>query len=87
MEDGQLLKWFVNSSIVTVSSVVAVSVSALGTFGSSRFSFQAGRRYSISDQPLILAGILASMVPMIVIYLIGQRFFTSGLTAGALKGE
>jgi ABC-type glycerol-3-phosphate transport system permease component len=39
------------------------------------------------DQPVILAGIFASMVPMIVIYLIGQRFFVSGLTAGALKGE
>jgi ABC-type glycerol-3-phosphate transport system permease component len=39
------------------------------------------------DQPVILAGIFASMVPMIVIYLLGQRFFVSGLTAGALKGE
>jgi ABC-type glycerol-3-phosphate transport system permease component len=39
------------------------------------------------DQPVILAGIFASMVPMVVIYLIGQRFFVSGLTAGALKGE
>ena len=39
------------------------------------------------NQPVILAGIFASMVPMIVIYLIGQRFFVRGLTAGALKGE
>jgi len=39
------------------------------------------------DQPVILAGIFASMVPMVIIYLIGQRFFVSGLTAGALKGE
>jgi ABC-type glycerol-3-phosphate transport system permease component len=39
------------------------------------------------DQPVILAGIFAAMVPMIVIYLVGQRFFVSGLTAGALKGE
>ncbi len=39
------------------------------------------------DQPVILAGIFASMVPMVVIYLLGQRFLVQGLTAGALKGE
>jgi ABC-type glycerol-3-phosphate transport system permease component len=39
------------------------------------------------DQPVILAGIFASMVPMVIIYLIGQRFLVQGLTAGALKGE
>jgi ABC-type glycerol-3-phosphate transport system permease component len=39
------------------------------------------------DQPVILAGIFASMVPMVIIYLLGQRFFVQGLTAGALKGE
>jgi len=39
------------------------------------------------NQPMILAGVLASMVPMIAIYLAGQRFFVRGLTAGALKGE
>jgi ABC-type glycerol-3-phosphate transport system permease component len=39
------------------------------------------------DQPVILAGIFASMIPMVVIYLVGQRFFVQGLTAGALKGE
>ena len=39
------------------------------------------------DQPVILAGIFASMIPMVIIYLVGQRFFVQGLTAGALKGE
>lgn len=39
------------------------------------------------NQPVILAGIFASMLPMIAIYLIGQRFFVRGLTAGATKGE
>ncbi len=217
MEDGQLLKWFMNSAIVTISSVaVSVSVGALGAFGFSKFSFpgkekifnlvialmiippivmiiplfvlasRAGlvntywsaaiiytglmlpfavyllRNFFVTipesimdsakidgcsdfgtffkivlplsrsalitltvvsmlwvwnellialiflqreelttlvvglirfqgrfriDQPVILAGIFASMVPMIVIYLIGQRFFVNGLTAGALKGE
>ena len=39
------------------------------------------------DQPVILAGIFASMVPMVILYLVGQRFLVQGLTAGALKGE
>ena len=39
------------------------------------------------NQPVILAGIFVSMIPMIVVYLAGQRFFVKGLTAGALKGE
>ncbi|MHB1348220.1 MAG: carbohydrate ABC transporter permease [Candidatus Humimicrobiaceae bacterium] len=39
------------------------------------------------NQPVILAGIFTSMVPLMVIYFIGQKFFVSGLTAGALKGE
>ena len=38
------------------------------------------------NQPVILAGIFASMVPMIMIYLIGQRSFIRGLTAGYTKG-
>jgi len=38
------------------------------------------------NQPVILAGVFASMVPMVIIYLIGQRFFVKGLTAGATKG-
>jgi ABC-type glycerol-3-phosphate transport system permease component len=39
------------------------------------------------DQPVILAGIFASMVPIVIVYLIAQRFIVKGLTAGALKGE
>ncbi len=39
------------------------------------------------NQPALLAGILLSMIPMLIIYFIGQNFFVRGLTAGALKGE
>jgi ABC-type glycerol-3-phosphate transport system permease component len=39
------------------------------------------------NQPVILAGVFASMMPMLMIYLFGQRFFVKGLAAGALKGE
>ncbi|TFG59964.1 MAG: carbohydrate ABC transporter permease [Spirochaetales bacterium] len=43
-------------------------------------------KYKI-NQPAMLAGVLVSLVPMLLIYLFGQRYFVRGLTAGALKGE
>jgi ABC-type glycerol-3-phosphate transport system permease component len=42
-------------------------------------------RYSL-DVPVLMAGMLLASVPMLALYLIGQRFFIRGLTAGALKG-
>jgi raffinose/stachyose/melibiose transport system permease protein len=42
-------------------------------------------RYSI-DVPLVMAGMLWATIPMILLYLLGQRFFVRGLTAGATKG-
>jgi ABC-type glycerol-3-phosphate transport system permease component len=42
-------------------------------------------RYSL-DVPVLMAGMLLASVPMLVLYLIGQRFFIRGLTAGAIKG-
>jgi multiple sugar transport system permease protein len=39
-----------------------------------------------SSWDLALAGISISLVPMLVVYLILNRFFISGLTEGALKG-
>jgi ABC-type glycerol-3-phosphate transport system permease component len=41
-------------------------------------------RYS-TNQPLILAGAFVSIVPVILVYLSGQRFFVRGLTAGIGK--
>ncbi len=43
-------------------------------------------RFTI-DQPLIMAGLFISSVPMILLYLFGQRFFIKGMVAGSLKGE
>ena len=34
---------------------------------------------------LLIAGLVVSMVPIIVIYIAGQKYITSGLTAGAIK--
>ena len=38
-----------------------------------------------SNQPLILAGAFLGMLPIMVLYLVGQRYFVRGLTAGAVK--
>ena len=38
-------------------------------------------RYS-TNQPLVLAGALVSIAPVVLLYLSGQRFFVRGLTAG-----
>ena len=41
-------------------------------------------RYS-TNQPLVLAGALISIAPIVLLYLGGQRFFVRGLTAGIGK--
>jgi len=38
------------------------------------------------DVPIVMAGMLWAAVPMVVLYLVGQRFFIRGLTAGGVKG-
>ncbi len=42
-------------------------------------------RYNL-DVPVTMAGMLLASVPMVLLYLFGQRFFIRGLTAGAVKG-
>jgi ABC-type glycerol-3-phosphate transport system permease component len=42
-------------------------------------------RYQI-DVPVIMAGMVIATVPVLLFYLIGQRFFIRGLTAGGTKG-
>ena len=42
-------------------------------------------RYTL-DVPVTMAGMLLASLPMILLYLFGQRFFIRGLTAGAVKG-
>ncbi len=41
-------------------------------------------RYA-TNQPLVLAGVLVSIAPIVLLYLAGQRFFVRGLTAGIGK--
>ena len=42
-------------------------------------------RYNL-NVPVTMAGMLLASLPMVVLYLFGQRFFIRGLTAGAIKG-
>ncbi len=44
-----------------------------------------GSRYN-KDVPVTMAGMLMASLPMIVVYLFGQRYFIRGLVAGAIKG-
>jgi len=39
-----------------------------------------------SDWSLVSADIVLTILPVIIIYLMAQRFIFSGLTAGAVKG-
>jgi ABC-type glycerol-3-phosphate transport system permease component len=36
--------------------------------------------------PIVMGGMLLATIPMVVLYLVGQRSFVRGLTAGATKG-
>ena len=38
------------------------------------------------DVPIVMAGMMIAAVPMVLLYLVGQRFFIRGLTAGGVKG-
>ncbi|MDX6571285.1 MAG: raffinose/stachyose/melibiose transport system permease protein [Gaiellales bacterium] len=42
-------------------------------------------RYHL-DVPLVMAGMLWATIPMVALFLAGQRFFVRGLTAGGIKG-
>ena len=37
------------------------------------------------NQPLIMTGALIATIPMVIVYVAGQRFFVRGLVAGAVK--
>ena len=44
-----------------------------------------GSRYN-NDVPVAMAGMLLASIPMMVLYLFGQKYFIRGLVAGAVKG-
>lgn len=82
-------------ALITLAVVNALSVwndlliSLVFLQDDSRRTLMAGltlfkSRYS-TDEPLIMAGALISILPMVALYLVGQRYFINGLVAGALK--
>jgi raffinose/stachyose/melibiose transport system permease protein len=42
-------------------------------------------RYRV-DIPVVMAGMIWATLPMLLLYLLGQRYFIRGLTAGGVKG-
>ena len=40
----------------------------------------------LTEYPLLMAGMLISILPIVVLYLVMQRHIIRGITAGALKG-
>jgi ABC-type glycerol-3-phosphate transport system permease component len=43
-------------------------------------------RYSL-DVPVIMSGLTLATLPIVALYVFGQRFFVRGLVAGAVKGD
>ncbi len=43
-------------------------------------------RYSL-DVPAIMAGLTLATLPIVTVYIVGQRYFVRGLVSGAVKGE
>jgi multiple sugar transport system permease protein len=39
----------------------------------------------VTQQPLVMAGSFLSILPILLLYVFGQRFFVRGLTAGIGK--
>lgn len=44
-----------------------------------------GSRYN-SDVPVAMTGMLLASLPMLILYLVGQRYFIRGLAAGGVRG-
>jgi ABC-type glycerol-3-phosphate transport system permease component len=42
-------------------------------------------RYQV-DVPIVMAGMFVATIPMFLLYVVGQRFFVRGITAGGVKG-
>lgn len=63
-------------------SLIFLQGNNIRTFMAGLTQFQG--RFTV-NQPLVLAGALLGMLPVMVLYLVGQKYFVRGLTAGAVK--
>lgn len=64
-------------------AIVFLQDASLQTVMVGTSTFQ--NRFTINI-PVLMAGLLVVTLPMIIVYVIGQRYFIRGLVAGALKG-
>lgn len=61
---------------------ILISEGSLRTITVNLYMFKSATN---AQWDLLIAGLVVSMVPIVVIYIIGQKYITSGLTAGAIK--
>jgi raffinose/stachyose/melibiose transport system permease protein len=71
--------WVWNELLI---SLIFLQGDDIRTFMAGLTQFQG--RFTV-DQPLVMAGAFLGMLPIMVLYLFGQRYFIRGLTAGAVK--
>ena len=48
--------------------------------------FLTGRGFSAGNIGLLMAGAALASVPIIIVFLVFQKYFTKGITMGAVKG-
>ena len=93
--------WYVYLPLARSGIATIVIIQSLGTWNEFMFSttfisspqlktiqsalFQAVGRYS-TDYTALSSGLILALIPIVTVYLVLQRQFISGLTAGALKG-
>jgi ABC-type glycerol-3-phosphate transport system permease component len=93
--------WRVYLPLAKPGIATVIIIQSLGTWNEFMFSntfisspelktiqsalFQAVGRYS-TDYTALSSGLILALIPIVTVYLVLQRQFISGLTAGALKG-
>lgn len=93
--------WYVYFPLARAGIATVVIIQSLGTWNEFMFSttflsspalktiqsalFQAVGRYS-TDYTALSSGLILALIPIVTVYLILQKQFIRGLTAGALKG-
>jgi multiple sugar transport system permease protein len=65
--------------------LIVTNRTELGTLPLGLLAFQNTGNYG-TDWPLMMAAALLILLPIIVLFLLGQRFFVAGVRTGAIKG-
>jgi multiple sugar transport system permease protein len=65
--------------------LIVTNQTELATLPLGLMAFQNASNYG-TEWHLMMAASLMILLPIIVLFLVGQRYFVSGLTVGAVKG-